>query len=94
MGRDDDFWDDDYWRYVNSGGDSGGGYSGGGSGGIFKFVVIAIVVLIILALVLGVGIPGAVWSLFIKVIAIVGFFTFLGSLGGKKSYFDKVCQFC
>lgn len=25
MGRDDDFWDDEYWRYMNSGGDYGGG---------------------------------------------------------------------
>ena len=50
MGRDDDFFDDDYWRYMNSGGDSvgGSGFSGGCSDEIFKFILIAIVVIIAL----------------------------------------------
>ena len=81
MGRDDDFRDDEYWRYMNSGGDcGGGGFSGGSSGGIFKFVLIAIAVIIVLALLLGVGIPGAVWGFFGKIILVVGFFTLLSQL--------------
>lgn len=78
MGRNDDSWDDDYWRYMNSGGDCGGG---GFSGEVFKFVLIAIAVIIVLALLLGVGIPGAVWGFFGKIILVVGFFTLLSKLG-------------
>ncbi len=81
MGRDDDFFDDDYWEYMNSGGSYGGGYSGGCFSGIFKFVLIAIVIFVVLALLLGVAIPGAVWELFGKIILVVGFFTLLSKLG-------------
>lgn len=73
---------DDYWQYMNSGGDCGGcGFSGGGSGEIFKFVLIAITVIIVFALLLGVGIPGAVWGFFGKIILVVGFFTLFSKLG-------------
>ena len=82
MGRDDDFLKDDYWEYMNSGGEcGGGGFSGSCSGIIFKYVLIMIAVIIVLALLLGVGIPGAVWGFFGKIILVVGFFTLLSKLG-------------
>ena len=78
---DDDFWE--YMMYDETCNNEGVNSSWGCSGEIFKFVVIAVAVIIILALLLGVGIPGAVWGFFAKVILVIGFFTFLGSLGKK-----------
>lgn len=82
--NDNDYWDDDYFITHYGLNDGGGNCPGGCSGGVFKFTIIVIGVIIILALLLGVGIPGAVWGFFGKVILLVGFFAFLGSIGGKK----------
>ena len=79
--NDDDFWE--YMMYNETCNNNETNSSWGCSGEIFKFVVGAVVVIIILALLLGVGIPGAMWGFFAKVILVVGFFTLLGSLGRK-----------
>lgn len=79
--NDDDFWE--YMMYSETNNDNDVNSSWGCSGEIFKFVVGAVAVIIILALLLGVGISGAVWGFFAKVILVVGFFTLLGSLGKK-----------
>lgn len=79
----DDHWNDDfYWRHYHSGGDGegGGNFTGGSPGGVFKGVVIIIVVIVGLALLLGVGIPGAVWGFFGKLILFFGFFTLLDKI--------------
>lgn len=83
MSNNNDYWDDDYIRYSYHSveeGENGSNFSGGNPGGVFKFAVSVIVVLIALALLLGVGIPGAVWSFFGKVILVVGFFTLLAQI--------------
>ena len=84
MKKDDDFFDD-YWEYVHFSGDYGGGdFPGDYSSEIFKIVIIGIAVIVVLALLLGIGIPGAVWGFFSKIILVVGFFALLGFLGSKK----------
>lgn len=85
MSKDNDFFEDDYWRYVNASSDYGNsGTMDGCVGVIFKIVLSVIAVVIVWALLLGVGIPVAVWGFFVKVILVVGFFAFLGSLGSRK----------
>lgn len=79
-----DYWDDDYFLIHMQSENSGANYSGGCSGSIFKFVAIAIGVIIVLALLLGVGIPGAVWKFFLEILLVVGVFTLIGKAGGKK----------
>ena len=74
----------DYHIFEETNKTNGNSYYGGtgrsGGSGVLKGTVITIVVLILLAFVLGVGIPGAVWGFFGKVILVVGFFTLLGKI--------------
>ena len=70
----------DYYVFEESCKDSSNYHIGGTGGGVFKGTVILIAAIIVLALVLGVGIPGAVWGFFAKVILVVGFFTVLSKL--------------
>ena len=85
MSNNNDYWDNDFIRHsyhFGEEGQSGSNFSGGNPGGVFKFVVNIIIVLIVLALLLGVGMPGAVWSFFGKIILVVGFFALLDKLFG------------
>ena len=70
----------DYQLFEECCRESGNVSVGGSGGSVFSGTLVVIAVLIVLAVVLGVGIPAAVWGFFIKVILVVGFFTVLSKL--------------